>query len=54
MSSSAGSYTVQSGDTLGRIAARFGTAGGWQGLYAKNTDRISDPQMIYVGQVIRV
>ena len=49
-----GSYTVQPGDTLGTIAARFGTAGGWEGLYAKNTDRISDPHMVYVGQVIRV
>jgi resuscitation-promoting factor RpfA len=53
-SGTSSSYTVQAGDTLSSIAARFGTAGGWQGLHAKNTDRISDPSMIYVGQVIRV
>jgi LysM repeat protein len=45
-----GSYTVQSGDTLGSIAAAHGTAGGWQALYEMNRDRISDPNLIYVGQ----
>ena len=45
-----GSYTVQSGDTLSSIAAAHGTAGGWQALYEKNRDRVSDPNRIYVGQ----
>ena len=47
-------YTVQPGDTLGAIAAAHGTAGGWQGLYAMNRDRISNPNLIYVGQVLAV
>ena len=45
-----GTYTVQSGDTLGAIAAQHGTGGGWQALYEMNRDRISDPNLIYVGQ----
>jgi LysM repeat protein len=49
-----GSYTVQPGDTLGVIAARYGTAGGWQGLYAMNSGRISNPHLIYVGQQLLV
>jgi LysM repeat protein len=50
----AGTYTVQPGDTLGAIAARLGTAGGWQALHAMNADRIADPNLIYAGQVIIV
>ena len=45
---SGGSYTVQSGDTLSGIAERFGTS--VQDLVNKNG--ISNPDMIYVGQVI--
>ncbi|MEJ5914414.1 transglycosylase family protein [Pseudokineococcus sp. 1T1Z-3] len=49
---SGATYTVRSGDTLGAIAARYGTT--WQQLYADNRDRISNPGRIYVGQVLRV
>jgi resuscitation-promoting factor RpfA len=48
-----GTYTVQSGDTLGTIAAAHGI-GSWEELYAMNSDRISDPNLIYVGQVLVV
>jgi resuscitation-promoting factor RpfA len=48
-----GSYTVRSGDTLGAIAAAQGI-GSWEELYAMNRDRISDPNLIYVGQVLVV
>ena len=51
---SSGTYTVASGDTLGSIAADLGIAGGWEALYAMNRDRISDPNMIYAGQVLVV
>lgn len=43
-------YTVQSGDTLSGIAAKFGTT--YQALAAKNG--IANPNLIYPGQVLRV
>ena len=48
-----GTYTVQPGDTLGSIAADQGV-GSWETLYAMNSDRISDPNLIYVGQTLVV
>lgn len=45
------SYTVQSGDTLSKIAANYGV-NSWQTLYAANQDRISNPNLIRVGQVL--
>ena len=51
LTASAGSsYTVQAGDTLSSIAARFGTS--WTALAAAN--HISDPNLIYPGQVLAV
>lgn len=47
-------YTVRSGDTLGRIASRLGVSGGWHALYTANRDRIPNPNVIRVGQVLRV
>ena len=47
---SAGNYTVASGDTLGSIAARYGTT--YEALAAINN--ISDPNLIYPGQVLRL
>lgn len=43
-------YTVRSGDTLSSIAAKFGT--NYQTLASLNG--ISNPNLIYVGQVLRV
>lgn len=43
-------YTVQSGDTLSGIAAKYGTT--WQNLQAMNC--ISNPNLIYAGQKLRV
>ncbi|MCO4648857.1 LysM domain protein [Streptococcus infantarius subsp. infantarius] len=45
-----GTYTVRSGDTLSSIAAKFGTS--YQTLASLNG--ISNPNLIYVGQVLRV
>jgi cell wall-associated NlpC family hydrolase len=45
-----GSYTVQAGDTLSGIAARFGTT--YEALAQLNN--IADPNLIYAGQVISV
>lgn len=43
-------YTVQSGDTLSGIAAKFGTT--WQDLAQKN--RLANPNVIYVGQTLTI
>ena len=48
--SGGGTYTVRAGDTLGSIAARYGTTAA--ALAAAN--HIADPNLIYVGQVLTV
>jgi LysM repeat protein len=45
-----GSYTVQPGDTLSKIATAHGVAGGWQALYARNGATVANPNAIFVGQ----
>ncbi|WP_222267174.1 transglycosylase family protein [Modestobacter marinus] len=51
-SSSGGTYTVQPGDTLAKIAAAHGVS--WRELHNQNGSTISDPNRIFVGQVISV
>ncbi|MGY1730492.1 transglycosylase family protein [Geodermatophilus sp. SYSU D01045] len=51
---SGGSYTVRSGDTLGKIARDQGVDGGWKALYAANSGTVSDPNRIYVGQELKL
>lgn len=49
------SYTVESGDSLSAIAERFyGDANQWQRIFEANTDQLSDPNLIFPGQVLRV
>ena len=44
--------TVQSGDSLSRIArARFGRASSWSCIFRANPS-ISDPNLIYPGQIL--
>jgi LysM repeat protein len=46
-------YTVQSGDTLSGIGARFGVS--WQALYAANRSVIgANPNLIFAGEVLSV
>lgn len=45
-------YIVQAGDMLSSIAPKYGIT--WQELYNMNTDRIANPNTIYVGQALRV
>jgi LysM repeat protein len=46
-------YSVRTGDTLSGIAQRFyGHANDWPWLYHINQAKISDPNLIYTGQVL--
>lgn len=45
-------YTVKSGDTLSGIAAEYGKD--WKFLFSLNSGKISDPNLIYPGQVFIV
>lgn len=48
-------YTVRSGDTLAAIAQRFyGHASDWTYLYKINKSKISNPNLIYAGEVLAV
>jgi nucleoid-associated protein YgaU len=47
-------YTIQSGDTLSKIADKLGIKGGWQSLADANADTIADPNLVFVGQVLQL
>jgi LysM repeat protein len=47
-------YTVQDGDTLSKIADKLGVQGGWQHLADANADTITDPDLVFVGQVLQL
>ena len=48
-------YTVEAGNTLSGITQRFyGHDADWRSLYAANESRISDPNVIYVGEELRL
>lgn len=49
---SAGVYVVVAGDTLSGIAATHGTT--WPVVFEANRDVVDDPDLIYVGEVVRV
>ena len=50
----AGKYTVQSGDTLSKIAAAQGVSGGYQAIFALNQDKIQNVNLIFPGQTLRL
>lgn len=53
----ASTYTVVEGDFLGKIAGYgivYGDRGMWPQLYDGNRDQISDPNLIYPGQVLTI
>lgn len=53
--SSSGTYTVVSGDTLWGIAKKLlGNGSRWQEIYNLNQDKISNPNLIYPGQVLTI
>lgn len=48
-------YTVKSGDCLWRIAQKFlGSGSRYTEIYNLNRDKISSPNLIYPGQVLRI
>jgi nucleoid-associated protein YgaU len=48
------SYQVQSGDTLSGIAERLGVHGGWHVLWELNRSHVPNPNVIFVGQLLRI
>ena len=48
------SYTIQSGDTLSKIADKLNIAGGWQLLADANASTIIDPDVVFPGQVLQL
>ncbi|MFD9356284.1 transglycosylase family protein [Streptomyces sp. NPDC060031] len=49
-----GSYEVKSGDTLGTIADANGVKGGWEKLFELNKDIVSDADLIFPGQKLKL
>lgn len=48
-------YTVKSGDTLSKIAKEmYGNANEYNKIFEANRPMLSDPNKIYVGQVLRI
>jgi nucleoid-associated protein YgaU len=48
-------YTVASGDTLSKIAKHYyGDANKYMKIFEANKDQLKDPNMIKVGQVLRI
>jgi len=48
-------YTVVSGDSLSKIAKKFyGNANAWDKIFQANKDKISNPDLIRPGQVLRI
>ncbi|MGK0366634.1 MAG: nucleoid-associated protein YgaU [Saprospiraceae bacterium] len=51
----ASTYTVQSGDTLGKIAKEiYGDAMKYKAIFEANTDTLKNPDAIRVGQVLNI
>jgi nucleoid-associated protein YgaU len=50
-----GIYTVQPGDTLGKLAKQFlGKSSRYMEIFNLNTDQLSNPDLIKVGQKLKI
>ena len=47
-------YTIESGDTLDKIATKLNIDGGYMKLWAANTSTIDDANLIYAGQELQL
>ena len=48
-------YTVKKGDSLSKIAKQvYGDAGKWKEIHMANSDKISNPDLIYPGQELTI
>ena len=45
---------VKRGATLRKIAKRYDVEGGWKGLWKLNKKTIKDPNLIYIGQTLKI
>ncbi len=45
-------YTVQSGDNLSKIGAKYGVS--WQKIFEANRDKLNDPDKIFPGQELNI
>lgn len=48
----ANTYTVEAGDNLSKIGAKYGIT--WKAIYDANRDIISNPDMIHSGQELKI
>ena len=48
----ANTYTVESGDNLSKIGAKYGIT--WKAIYDANRDILNDPDKIYPGQELKI
>ncbi len=46
--------TIHAGDTLSALAQKYGVKGGWAALFAANQGVVSNPNLIFVGQTLRL
>ena len=53
-SASGTTVRVKRGDTLRKIAKRNSVKGGWKGLWKLNKKTIKNPNLIYIGQTIKI
>jgi LysM repeat protein len=49
-----GSYTVRPGDSLWKIAEEHNVPGGWQAIYQRNRDTVSNPDLVKIGQQLNL
>lgn len=47
-------YTLEPGDTLSTAAEKLGIEGGWQSLADANLDTITNPDLVFAGQVLQL
>lgn len=48
----ANTYTVQSGDNLSKIGAKYGVS--WNAIFEANRDKLKDPDKIFPGQELTI